>query len=190
VKTIQIALVAAVLAGCASVPAPAPAPQIETEEVQFIAMPAVERMSPVIIQPQPVELQIELPLRKVDTRSLHCLAKAMYWEARGEGEDGMLAVSAVILNRVKDERFPDTVCAVIYEGGEAPPCQFSWWCDGKSDYPTDRAQWGEILELSYTYLATRPEDTTEGAVFYHATSIQNPWRRELTAHIGNHIFYR
>ncbi|MGI9341973.1 MAG: cell wall hydrolase [Gammaproteobacteria bacterium] len=187
-KTIHIALVAALLAGCASVPAPAP--QIETEEVQFIAMPAVERMSPVIIQPQPVELQIELPLRKVDTRSHQCLAEAMYWEARGEGEEGMRAVSAVILNRVKDERFPDTVCGVIYEGGEAPPCQFSWWCDGKSDYPTDRAQWGQILDLSYTYLAKRPADTTEGALFYHATSIQNPWRRELTAHIGNHIFYR
>jgi len=186
VRIIQIALVAAVLAGCAS----APAPHSDPAEVQFIAMPAVERMSLPSPQPQPVELQIELPLRKVDARSHHCLAKAIYWEARGEGEDGMLAVSSVILNRVKDERFPDTVCTVVYEGGEAPPCQFSWWCDGKSDHPTDRAQWGEILELAYTYLATRPEDTTEGALFYHATSIKTPWRRELTAQIGNHVFYR
>ena len=184
VRLIQIALVTVVLAGCASTPAP----QRAAEEIQFIAMPAVERMRPP--QPQPVELHIELPLRKVDARSHHCLAKAIYWEARGEGEVGMLAVSSVILNRVKDERFPDTVCEVVYEGGEAPPCQFSWWCDGKSDYPTDRAQWGEILELAYTYLATRPKDTTEGALFYHATSIQAPWRRELTAQIGNHIFYR
>ena len=88
------------------------------------------------------------------------------------------------------ERFPDTVCAVVYEGGETPPCQFSWWCDGKSDYPADRKQWGEILELAHHYLATRPEDTTQGALFYHATYIKTPWRRELTAQIGNHVFYR
>ena len=169
-RIIQVASIAAVLAGCAS--APAPVPQSDPIEVQFIAMPAVERRS--LPKPQPVELQIELPLRKVDTRSHHCLAKALYWEARGEGEDGMLAVSSVILNRVRDERFPDTVCGVIYEGGETPPCQFSWWCDGKSDYPADRKQWGEILELAHHYLATRPEDTTQGALFYHATYIRTP----------------
>jgi N-acetylmuramoyl-L-alanine amidase len=188
VRAIQIALAAAVLAGCAS----APLPQSEAEEAQLIAMPAGERKSQARSPPEPdlLELQIELPLRKVDAGSRQCLAEAIYWEARGEGEDGMLAVSSVVLNRVEDERFPNTVCEVIREGGEDPPCQFSWWCDGKSDYPTDRAQWGEIIELANTFLATRPKDTTEGALFYHAASIKTPWRRELTAQIGNHIFYR
>ncbi|MGH6921343.1 MAG: cell wall hydrolase, partial [Geminicoccaceae bacterium] len=58
----------------------------------------------------------------------HCLALAMYWEAQSEGPDGMLAVAAVVLNRVAHPEFPDTVCGVVRQGGESPPCQFSWWC--------------------------------------------------------------
>jgi N-acetylmuramoyl-L-alanine amidase len=189
-KTIRIALLAAVLTGCAS----APQLQVETEDAHRIdtlaAQSANQTSTPPPPQPQPSELEIKFPPRLVDTQSHHCLAEAMYWEARGEGADGMLAVSSVILNRVKDERFPGTVCAVIREGGESPPCQFSWWCDGKSDYPTDRAQWGEILDLSFTVLATRPKDPTDSALFYHASYLKTPWRRELTAQIGNHIFYR
>jgi N-acetylmuramoyl-L-alanine amidase len=186
VKIIQIALLAAVLTGCASTPAP----QSEPVERQRVGSLATKSASQTSVHSQLVESKIKLPPRKVDARSHHCLAEAIYWEARGEGDNGMLAVSSVIHNRVNDERFPDTVCEVIREGGEAPPCQFSWWCDGKSDYPTDRSQWGEILDLSYTILATRPEDPTDGALFYHATYIKRPWQRELTAHIGNHIFYR
>jgi N-acetylmuramoyl-L-alanine amidase len=186
VNKIQIVALTALLAGCAS------APQLETKPNAPIQVVRVEKVHEVKVQPQPriQELDIQLPLRKVDAKSQQCLAMALYWEARGEGQHGMLAVSSVVLNRVKDKRFPDTVCDVIYDGGESPPCQFSWWCDGKSDHPTNQAQWTEILELSHDYLATRPADPTDGAVFYHATSIQRPWKRDLTAQIGNHIFYR
>ena len=82
-----------------------------------------------------------LPLSKShahdDRAAQHCLALAMYWEARGEGEKGMYAVGSVVMNRVRDERYPAHACAVVKQGGEAPPCQFSWWCDGRSDRPTD-----------------------------------------------------
>ena len=72
-------------------------------------------------------------LGQVDGESRHCVALTMYWEARGEGRKGMLAVGSVVLNRVDDDRFPDSACGVVYQGGETPPCQFSWWCDGRSD---------------------------------------------------------
>ena len=65
-------------------------------------------------------------LEPPDPESQHCLALAMYWEARGEGRQGMLAVGSVVLNRVRDQRFPNSVCGVVYEGGEKPPCQFSF----------------------------------------------------------------
>ena len=78
-----------------------------------------------------------------------CLAKNMYFEARNQGLAGQLAVSLVVMNRVKDERFPNTICGVIEQGpiskwwlkekGKIVPirnrCQFSWFCDGKSDDP-------------------------------------------------------
>jgi len=96
------------------------------------------------------------------------LGLAMYWEARGEGYRGMLAVGSVVLNRVGSKGFPDDVCGVVFDGGENPPCQFSWWCDGKSDRPTN------------------------GALFFHSKSVRSAWdqKRNRTTRIGNHIFYR
>lgn len=130
------------------------------------------------------------PANKPDPASQHCLALAMYWEARGEGRHGMLAVGSVVLNRVEDHRFPNSVCGVVYQGGETPPCQFSWWCDGKSDRPTDAAQWLASSDLAAELLTTQFHDPTDGALFFHSTSISSPWRRARTAEIGGHIFYR
>lgn len=185
---LNIAALAALLTGCAS----APQPKIEANVSYPIAEPRAEIFHEFQSLPQPAKPKPEIlrPPRKVDANAKFCLAQAMYWEARGEGREGMLAVSSVVLNRVEDERFPDTVCGVVYEGGESPPCQFSWWCDGKSDEPANEAMWSETLNLAHTVLATRPEDPTDGALFYHSTSIRVPWRREQTARIGNHIFYR
>jgi len=129
-------------------------------------------------------------ISQAGTQAQHCVALAMYWEARGEGHRGMLAVGSVVLNRVEDNRFPDSVCGVVYQGGEIPPCQFSWWCDGKSDRPTHRALWASSLSLADELLTARPSDPTDGALFFHNTSIRSPWRRERTTRIGNHVFYR
>jgi N-acetylmuramoyl-L-alanine amidase len=127
---------------------------------------------------------------QVGTQAQHCVALAMYWEARGEGHRGMLAVGSVVLNRVEDDRFPSSVCGVVYQGGESPPCQFSWWCDGKSDRPTHGELWASSLSIADELLTARPSDPTHGALFFHNTSIRSPWRRDRTARIGNHVFYR
>ena len=94
----------------------------------------------------------------VNPRSTECLAMNMYHEARNQGSAGLLAVSAVVLNRVKDPKFPNTICEVIEQGPTreswktrqtADPndaqfypvrnrCQFSWFCDGKSDVPKQK----------------------------------------------------
>ena len=131
-------------------------------------------------------------LVEIDARQAECLALAMYFEARAEGREGMRAVGHVILNRRADERFPSTVCGVVQQGGEGRGCQFSWFCDGRSDVPTHRRAWRSAGALAYQLLAGRLDDTTEGALFYHATWIDVPWKRprEKTRVIGNHAFYR
>jgi len=106
-----------------------------------------------------------------------CLAVALYWEARTEGRDGMLAVASVVLNRVAHPEFPDSVCAVVRQGGEQPPCQFSWWCDGKSDRPTEPGAWALAQRLARAMLSAPPRDATRGALFFHNTSISTPWVR-------------
>ena len=104
----------------------------------------------------------------------------------------MRAVAAVVLNRVRHPEFPNDVCAVVRDGGEQPPCQFSWWCDGKSDRPTEPRAWRLAQQIAQDALTKPPSDRTRGALFFHNTSIATPWlrKRERTAQIGRHIFYR
>jgi len=127
-----------------------------------------------------------------NSRSVECLGLAMYWEARGEGTRGMTAVGSVVLNRVRHPEFPNSVCGVVFQGGESPPCQFSWWCDGKSDRPRNQIQWRSALAVAGYVLARRIKDPTRGALFYHSTSVSSPWhrQRQRTTQIGNHVFYR
>ena len=122
----------------------------------------------------------------------HCLSLALYWEARGESRRGMVAVGWTILNRSRSPEFPSTPCDVVFEGGESPPCQFSWWCDGKSDRPLDRDSWINARVIAARLLTDPPPDPTDGALFYHSTRIGVPWTRprRRTTRIGNHIFYR
>jgi N-acetylmuramoyl-L-alanine amidase len=125
-------------------------------------------------------------------QNAQCLALAMYWEAKNEGPDGMLAVASVVLNRVAHPEFPDTVCGVVEQGGESPPCQFSWWCDGKSDQPTDARAWASAKRMAQIALRSPPSDHTRGALFFHNPAIATPWVRERqrTVQIGQHVFYR
>ena len=89
-----------------------------------------------------------------DDRSNKCLAMNMYHEARNQGTAGVLAVSAVVFNRVNDSRFPNTVCGVVEQGPTRASwkdpkvrfpikhrCQFSWYCDGKSDKPHNKKEY-------------------------------------------------
>jgi len=65
-------------------------------------------------------------------RSLDCLAQAVYYEARSEGENGERAVAQVVLNRVRHPAWPNSVCGVVYQGPmrAGGGCQFTFTCDG------------------------------------------------------------
>ena len=104
----------------------------------------------------------------------------------------MYAVGWTVLNRVASPDFPASVCGVIYQGGETPPCQFSWWCDGRSDRPQEWRSWEAALDVAAELLRNPPPDPTTGALFYHNTSIRSPWlaKRRRTTQIGQHVFYR
>ena len=141
---------------------------------------------------------------------LECLAMNVYHEARGQGLAGQVAVMHVTLNRVEDPRFPNNICGVVYQGPVRPSaknngtyipiknkCQFSWWCDGKSDKAKDVKSWNRIVSLVSWYLETRPLQTknfdyTDGAVFYHAYYVTPAWAKakKRTSRIEDHIFYR
>ena len=137
----------------------------------------------------------------------YCLAQNVYFEARNQPAAGQMAVMSVTINRVNDERFPNTVCGVVYEGpsrpswkgtGEMIPirhkCQFSWYCDGKSDEIKNKDAFEEILLLSELVISGTMSimDITEGATHYHADYVRPAWAetKTKTIEIEDHIFYR
>ena len=132
-----------------------------------------------------------------------CLARNIYFEAGNQPLAGQIAVALVTINRVKNSQFPNTICEVIYQAklrknarGEDVPiigqCQFSWFCDGKSDRPVDSDTWLEALGIAYNLFDVNVIDITEGALWYHADYTLPYWTNQLnqTVVIENHIFYR
>ena len=133
-----------------------------------------------------------------------CLAQNIYFEAGNQPFIGRFAVANVTLNRVNDLQFPNTVCEVVYQSaaykkswtGEIIPkrgmCQFSWYCDGKSDEPKDSVTWIESIRIADLALQSSNFDVTEGALWYHADYIHPYWadHLEYVVTIENHIFYK
>ena len=131
----------------------------------------------------------------------HCLASNIYWESRNQSLGGKLAVGQVVLNRVDNKRFPDTICKVVkqtkfYPSGKINlhDCQFSWYCDGKSDIPLENELdiYEESFILATKLLEKRPIDFTEGSTHYHNDKVYPYWADSLerTTRIDNHIFYK
>ena len=122
-----------------------------------------------------------------------CLAQNIYFEARNEPDEGKIAVSHVVMNRVSAARFPDTICNVVRQGGELRlhKCQFSWWCDGRSDKPGSRSSWEHSVELALMVYWGQTLDPTRGALWYHADYVDPYWRGDFIQgrQIGRHIFY-
>lgn len=122
-----------------------------------------------------------------------CLALNIYFEARGEPLLGQIAVSHVVLNRVDNARFPQQVCNVVRQGGakRRHRCQFSWWCDGRSDRPRDAEAWNEAQFVAGLIRIGATTDPTSGALWYHAEYVKPDWSTRLNrqSKIGRHIFY-
>lgn len=118
------------------------------------------------------------------SKEVECLAKNIYFEARGEPVKGQIAVALVTLNRVKDKRFPKTICEVIYDG-----CQFSWICDNKSDVLPNNKQTLFIKTLAKSVLINNIPDFTNGALYFSNKAIKRK-KGVKTLAIGSHIFYR
>ena len=132
-----------------------------------------------------------------------CLAQNIYFEAGNQPLAGKIAVSQVVLNRLEHNSYPHTVCGVVYDAkyyenwrGNMLPrrnqCQFSWFCDGKSDEPLDTKTWMESLNVALDVIGGSYGDITEGATHYHSVSVNPYWAESLneTVVINDHIFYK
>jgi len=124
---------------------------------------------------------------------ISCLAKALYFEARGESVKGQFAVAEVILNRVDNTRYPDSVCGVVNQGtGIKYQCQFSFSCDGRADKISERDAYEHVAKIAKLMLSGAPRALTKGATHFHTDQVRPAWAHSFprTATIGAHLFYR
>ena len=152
----------------------------------------------------PVET-VQIPFKQLfhpdnlTENQIECLALNVYHEAKNQSLRGQIAVAMVTMNRVVSKQFPNNICDVVKQAktlNGSPirnKCQFSFYCDGKSDVPRDVEAWLIAQEIAkgvlYNWLDQ--EDMTMGAMWYHADYVDPWWNKAFVqvASIGNHIFY-
>ena len=136
-----------------------------------------------------------------NNEEVECMAKNIYFEARNESTAGKIATSMVVLNRVKSNKFPNDICSVIKDAIKYPNgfpkrdrCQFSWYCDGKSDIPYNERAWENSVALSKFIIGSNSflPDITDGSLYYHGDYVEPSWSKVFrkTLQIDTHIFYR
>lgn len=127
-------------------------------------------------------------------KEMHCMATAIYFEARGEPARGQMAVAQVVMNRVRTPFYPKTICGVVYQGSfNRTGCQFSFTCDGVADRATNKEQWANSMTVAQQVIARKVwVDEVGYATHYHATYVNPKWKSlvKRVAQIGVHIFYK
>lgn len=138
-----------------------------------------------------------------ENNEVYCMAQNIYFEAGNQPLAGKIAVAQVVLNRLEHPNYPTTMCEVIYQakwkenwlGNQVPirhQCQFSWFCDGKSDDPVDSPTWMNSLKVAADVVQGKYGDITEGSTHYHSIYVNPYWADSLneTVVINEHIFYK
>ncbi|HWA90920.1 MAG TPA: cell wall hydrolase [Rhizomicrobium sp.] len=184
--TEQAATVAAVPAVAAAIqPAvvPAPAPKVVPAAVQAIAV------EPAVVQQPANDLAMTQLLAEH-----RCLSEVMYYEARGESQDGQMAIAEVVFHRLRHGHYGHSICAVVYEGQGTGTCQFSFACDGARAVRKSAGAWRHAETLAARILTGEValRDVTGDATHFHAISVSPDWADDMerTVQIGNHVFYR
>ncbi|WP_407048182.1 cell wall hydrolase [Methyloraptor flagellatus] len=166
--------------------------------------PGAPDASPAPIAPEVKQLRLPehmhgwaydpLPLSVWEPRQQKCLAEGIYYESRGEAAKGQAAVAQVILNRVKNPAYPNTICGVVYQNANwRNRCQFSFACDGTRRVIKEPDAMKRAVEIAREVTAGRiylPE--VADATHYHAYWVAPGWRRQMIrlTKIGVHSFYR
>jgi spore germination cell wall hydrolase CwlJ-like protein len=118
--------------------------------------------------------------------ALMCLAVAVYFEARGEPIDGQMAVAEVVMNRVEDERYPDTVCAVVYDRSS-----FSFTQDSKPDRLPKKSTEAKRRAMQVASNVLHGSRVGITSTHYHTVSVDPFWSShyDYDGIIGHHMFY-
>jgi N-acetylmuramoyl-L-alanine amidase len=158
------------------------ATDISPDQIPAITFPKRSRNAPAASLAALVE---EHAAHSIGDREADCLAKAVYFESKGEPLNGQLAVAEVIINRAKSGRFANTLCGVVKQ-----PSQFSFVRGGGFPAVVNQAMWRQAVGVAQVALNGLWESTAPNALFFHARRVSPNWGKTHVATVGNHIFYR
>ncbi|QUS56942.1 cell wall hydrolase [Pseudovibrio brasiliensis] len=137
--------------------------------------------------------QLPSSVKKSKTE-MRCLAEAIYFEARSEPRDGQIAVAQVVLNRLKNPAYPNTVCGVVYQNKSMKnACQFSFACDGIPERVTEAGPWAKAKKIAQQIVNGEVSiPAVDASTHYHATYVRPNWAPTMQRkkRIGKHIFYK
>jgi spore germination cell wall hydrolase CwlJ-like protein len=139
-------------------------------------------------------IQNPLPASVFSKPEQKCLANGIYFEARSESVRGQAAVAQVILNRVRNPAYPNSICGVVYQNDSwFNRCQFSFACDGRKKRIDDPAAYKTAQDIAMAVTAGKifiPE--VGSSTHYYAQYVHPGWARTMQkmTKIGLHIFYR
>lgn len=133
------------------------------------------------------ELVNDYASSEVPNAETDCLARAVYFESKGEPLAGQLAVAEVIINRSESGRFPKTLCGVVKQRG-----QFSFVHGGSlPSVPRSSAAWREAVGIAQVAIQDLADGKAPDALFFHAKRVSPSWHGlTRVATIGHHVFYK
>lgn len=158
--------------------------------------------------PEPVAEPPLAELMRLNLAEYHCLALNIYWEGRNryKEDSALIPIGLVALTRVDDYRWGSSICEVLFEAKKIDDtivedaCQFSWYCDGKSDdpdlsNPIELAAWEKAKVIARGILMGVLDDPImKVATHYHAYYANPSWaeheRVVFLGQRGDHLFYR
>lgn len=174
--------------------------------IDAVKTPSLETL---VVLPAPPEVNhrdivrdilISLPepdCARLRTEAIACMACNLYHEARGEPKDSRMLVALVTMNRVRDRRYPKTVCSVVWQSH-----QFSWTNDGKTDRVLEPDAWRDAVLMADLVLTAEDDplmtlrigtdDVPADLLHYHERRAKPSWTKEMTRYrrYGSHIAYR
>ncbi|MGF0537099.1 cell wall hydrolase [Agrobacterium sp. ES01] len=160
----------------------------------ILAKPDAGRFVPQIAPDDHAWAAAVLPPEVFSAKEQQCLASGVYFEARGESVKGQAAVAQVILNRVRNPSYPDTICGVVYQNQDwRNRCQFSFACDRIKDRINSQSHWKVARDVAMAVTAGKIWlDEVGSATHYHAVYVRPAWARTMkkVGRIGLHVFYR
>lgn len=161
-----------------ALPAPAPAPAVEADDEES----AAEELDGLPLS----DLVDRFAGTETPDEETDCLARAVYYESKGESLTGQLTVAEVIINRAESGRFPSTICGVVRQRG-----QFSFVRGGHIPTPPQSSRdWRLAVGIAQVAMRDLADGAAPRALFFHARHVSPRWRLTRVATVGNHVFYR